>query len=248
MKFEQHKDTIIRLLLWLLMLLSLIASMRHVAWLFSTIELMDYASGWIAAVGFDFGIFLLTLIAHKYKEGSPQRRFIRAGIYTNAVLSAMANVMYGVEHQVPLERVSGLLWLLIPYVFALALPIMVVFLAEVLSREEENESRAFDKQQKKLAKSVTELSHPVSQSVTQSVPAAAQLVLAQVAQGVTSHRKIAGLTGLQRGQVGRAIQVLVAQGQLEKDSKGQARLPQRDTAETVGRDTAVTIQGFNYER
>ena len=135
--FEVIKDDLIRALLWLLMLLSLVASMRHVAWLFSTIELMNYASGWIAAVGFDFGIFLLTLIAHKYKEGTAQRRFIRAGIYSNAILSAIANVMYGVEHQVELVRVNGVLWLLIPYVFALALPLMVVFFAEVLSREED---------------------------------------------------------------------------------------------------------------
>lgn len=141
--FDYHKDSILRSMLWALMLIMLIASMRHVGWLFSTIEGMDIRASWIAAIGFDFGIFILTMRSRKYKIGTPQRRFIRFGIYANATLSSIANVMHGVEHQVELNRVNGLLWLAIPYIFSLALPMTVVFLAEVLSREEEAEAKNF---------------------------------------------------------------------------------------------------------
>ena len=222
MKFEQHKDSIIRLLLWLLMLLSLIASMRHVAWLFSTIELMDYVGGWIAAVGFDFGIFLLTLIAHKYKEGSPQRRFIRAGIYTNAVLSAIANVMYGVEHQVELSRVTGLMWQMIPYIFALALPIMVVFLAEVLSREEENETKAFEREQRQIARQTARIMPEVLPEDRQRPPEARQMSRAEklervyqaVAKGMARNRQIVVHTGFGRSSVTEYLTELANAGRI----------------------------------
>lgn len=243
--FDRHKDAIIRLLLWILMLLMLLASMRHVAWLFATIEGMNRASGWLGAVGFDFGVFLLTLIAHKHREGSAQRRFIRAGIYVNAVLSAIANVMYGVEHQVELVRVGGWMWQLIPYVFALALPIMVVFLAEVLARGEEAEAKAYEREQRQQAKQTARnLPDDLSQNGTGLVrlgiesgmalarPAAdaVRLVMEQMAQDVTAHRQICSNTGLGRGTVRQAIAQLVAQGALIKDAKGRASMPKNGTA------------------
>ena len=239
--FDRHKDAIIRLMLWLLMLLMLLASMRHVAWLFATIEGMNRASGWLGAVGFDFGIFLLTLIAHKHREGTAQRHFIRAGIYVNAVLSAIANVMYGVEHQVELVRVGGWMWQLIPYVFALALPIMVVFLAEVLARGEEAEAKAYEREQRKVARESgqagteggTALVRLDTESGMVLAPPAAdaeQLIMEQMAQGVTTHRQICSNTGLGRGTVRQAIAQLVAQGALIKDSKGRASVPKNGTA------------------
>lgn len=231
--FESIKDDLIRALLWLLMLMSLVASMRHVAWLFSTIELMNYASGWIAAVGFDFGIFLLTLIAHKYKEGTPQRRFIRAGIYANAVLSAIANVMYGVEHQVELSRVNGLLWLLIPYVFALALPMMVVFFAEVLSREEENESRAFERERRQINRQNAQRSAgQVAESPPDILPENGQvppesrqisraekieIVLKAVANGAERNRQIVAATRFGRSSVTEYLAKLAEDGRIIRE-------------------------------
>ena len=228
--FDRHKDAIIRLLLWLLMLLMLLASMRHVAWLFATIEGMNRASGWLGAVGFDFGIFLLTLIAHKHREGTAQRHFIRAGIYVNAVLSAIANVMYGVEHQVELVRVGGWMWQLIPYVFALALPIMVVFLAEVLARGEEAEAKAYEREQRKVAREGGQGGTESGTALARPAVDAARLTMEQIAQGVTAHRQICSNTGLGRGTVRQTIAQLVAQGALVKDAKGRASMPKNGTA------------------
>lgn len=220
--FDYYKDSIIRLLLWLLMLLSLIASMRHVAWLFSTLELGGQLAGWISAAGFDLSIFLLTLIAHKYKEGTPQRRFIRAGIYANAMLSAWANVMHGIEHQQQLARVDGLMWYVMPFIFSLALPMMVVFLAEVLSREEDHQARAFERREAKAARLSQTFSQAHGQTNGQTSPEPRQISrqdkVEQVRQilkgGPARNRQIVTKTGFGRASVSEYLAELLETGQI----------------------------------
>ena len=237
----------LRLGLWTLMLMLLIASMSHVAWLFSTIESLNLANGWIAAVGFDFGIFLLTMLANRQRTSVTQRRFIRIGIYVNAALSAIANVMYGVEHQVELERVHGFLWVMIPYIFALALPVMVVFFAEVLSSQEQALEKeleaAMRKEQKKQARLTAgqnrgqnrgqeagqETGQETGQGAGHDLVKKGQikrterldLVVEAVVKGRRSRAEIVEYTGIPKGSVSNLLNELYSHNRLKKNEFDQ---------------------------
>ena len=230
----------LRLGLWGLMLISLIASMRHVAWLYSTLELGSETAGWISAFSFDASVFLLTLIGVKYKQGTAQRRFIRIGIYTNAVISVLANIMHGVEHQQELERVNGLLWQAIPYIFSFAVPLMVIFLAEVLSRQESELEAEQRKQEKKEAKASgraggRELTETERTGVRESTrterlskPERLTKVAEAVAEGKRSRSEIAEYTGFAKSSVGDLLNELYQTARLVKNESGQPELPDFD--------------------
>ncbi len=245
----------LRLGLWTLMLISLIASMRHVAWLYSTLELGSETAGWISAFSFDASVFLLTLIGVKYKQGTAQRRFIRVGIYTNAVISILANIMHGVEHQQELERVKGFLWQIIPYVFSFAVPLMVVFLAEVLSRQESELEAEVRKQQKKEAKTGQNSGRTTGRELTETERASGrelaktgrltktermEKVAEAVAEGKRSRNEIAEYTGVPKSSVGDVLNELYQTGRLVKNESGQPELPSSEQFRSDSLDSLVS--------
>ncbi|WGK69463.1 hypothetical protein P0082_00985 [Candidatus Haliotispira prima] len=215
-----------RVALWILMVISLVASMRHVAWLYTTLELGSRFGGWLSAFSFDAGVLLLTMIARRYREGSAQRRFIRAGIYLNAAITIPANIMHGMEHQLELARVNGWMWLAIPFVFSVAVPAMVIFLAEVLSRQESELVREEQKAERRAAKAEAAAGRKPAESGRNSRPERLDKVAGAVASGHNSRAKISAETLIPRSSVGELLTELFDSGRLVQGESGRPELPE----------------------
>ncbi|MEM9423828.1 MAG: hypothetical protein AAF975_03440 [Spirochaetota bacterium] len=156
-----------------------------------------------------------------------------AGIYANAVLSAVANIMHGGEHQQELQRVSGFLWQMIPYVFSFAVPLMVIFLAEVLSRQESELEKEMAREEKKAARAAGESGgrsggqEPVKTGRLTKTERSDKVVEA-VVEGKRSRSEIAEYTGFPKSSVNDLLNELYRSGRLIKNEGGQPELPDSD--------------------
>lgn len=235
---------IIRLGLWVVMIFCLWASMRNVAWIFN---LMTYqfgnlpaAFGWISAIGFDVAILLLTFYARRFDKHSFHRRFTRIVLYSNGLLSIIANVLSGVEHLETLNRITGLVWQSIPVIFGIALPVQVICLAEILSNDEEQRTKQAEREAKREAKQASKTQaapghatghetdksgHGVDTGGQKSDSELDAELLALVQSGTTSQRKLAEATGQSKGRIQKRLDALVLSGQLEKLDSGQVSAP-----------------------
>ena len=150
--FEQYKDSIIRVLLWVLLISSLIATITNLAWAFSVVSPLGSRAAWFGAVSFDGAVLIISFYARRFADGSYPRRLARAIVITNTVISIYANVYRAIEFQRELVRISGAAWNSMPLVLGFALPLLTWALAEVLVSDETQRSNEFEREQKKAAK------------------------------------------------------------------------------------------------
>ena len=150
--FEQYKDGLIRLLLWVLLISSLIATITNLAWAFSVVSPLGSRAAWFGAVSFDGAVLIISFYARRFADGSYPRRLARAIVITNTVISIYANVYRAIEFQRELVRISGAAWNSMPLVLGFALPLLTWALAEVLVSDETQRSSEFEREQKKAAK------------------------------------------------------------------------------------------------
>lgn len=122
--------------LWLALILALVGSLNHVAWGFSTLSAGDMTLGYVQAVAVDIGLAALAL-------GIQQRRAKRQGtlrlwfgVVVFALVSTYANLLHGF-FAAELVNLPGdaPVWLLPlrPWLLSAVLPLMVVYLSEIVS-------------------------------------------------------------------------------------------------------------------
>ena len=136
-------------LLWLSLVLALAGSLKHLAGIFASID-DNTLMGWLQAIAIDAGLFAL---AYSIKVRKVARRSVKPlwfGVTVFTGISVYGNLSYG------LLATDGNLpgWILAskPYVLAASLPILVLFLSELLSDDRQHASEVAEREAKKVAR------------------------------------------------------------------------------------------------
>ena len=127
--------------LWLAYILALSASVSHVAGAFATIHAPgEWAAGWAAAVAIDAGLAALAYSIQQRKRAKRPTKSLWGGVVLFAGISAYANVLYALQHTGDLFRAI---------VLAASLPLLVVYLGEVVSSDDAAAAEAAEREQRR---------------------------------------------------------------------------------------------------
>jgi hypothetical protein len=128
----------VQYLLWLALILALAGSLKHLAAIFASID-GNIAFGWLQAVAIDAGLFAL---AYSIKVRKVAKRTVKPlwfGVILFSGISIYGNLAYG------LLATDGNLpaWIVTtqPYILAASLPVLVLFLAELISDDRQHMAR-----------------------------------------------------------------------------------------------------------
>lgn len=137
------KTRIASYVLWFAYILALFASVGHVAWAFGTLEQPgNEAAGWIAALAVDMGLAALAYGIQQRKRVGRGARDLWVGVLIFAGISAFANLLHAIA-----SEVSGVIvWasfdtidpltLIKAIVLSASLPLLVVYLGEIVSADD----------------------------------------------------------------------------------------------------------------
>lgn len=136
-------------LLWLSLVLALAGSLKHLAAVFASVDDNTFM-GAVQAVAIDAGLFAL---AYSIKVRKVARRSVKPlwfGVTVFTGISVYGNLAYG------LLATDGNLpgWIVAskPYVLAASLPILVLFLSELLSDDRQHATEVAEREAKKVAR------------------------------------------------------------------------------------------------
>jgi len=129
---------LVRAGLWLALALVLVGSLYHVAWGFSTLSQGDMRMGFVQAVAIDVGLAALTVGIQQRRRAQRPTRRLWAGVLMFAGVSTYANLLYGFGHSSDVVLKDAPVWLagLRPWLMSAVLPVMVVYLSEIVSENE----------------------------------------------------------------------------------------------------------------
>lgn len=120
----------IEILLWLALLLALAGSLKNLAAIFAAVD-GHWLMGWLQAIAIDAGVFALAFSIRVRKAQGRTARPIWVGLALFSAISIYGNLAYG------LLATTGQLptWMIVtkPYLLAASLPVLVLFLSELLS-------------------------------------------------------------------------------------------------------------------
>lgn len=117
-------------LLWLALVLAMAGSLKHLAAVFASVD-GDYLFGLIQAVAVDAGLFALAYSIRQRKATNKPTWFVWCGVALFSLISVFGNYIYGqtaLGGQVP----GWIVWLK-PIVLAASLPVLVIYLSEIVS-------------------------------------------------------------------------------------------------------------------
>jgi len=121
----------VHFLLWLALALALAGSLRHLAATYATVD-DNYPFGVVQAVAIDAGLFALAFSIRTRRAAKRTTKPLWAGLALFTGISIYGNLSYGLLAE------TGTLpqWIIAskPYVLAASLPILVLFLSELLFR------------------------------------------------------------------------------------------------------------------
>ncbi len=117
-------------LLWVSLALALAGSLKHLANVFSLVD-GDTLLGWLQAVAIDIGLFALAYTIKIRRVANRDTKPLWFGVILFSAISIYGNLAYGL---LAIEKVIPY-WIVVskPYVLAASLPVLVIFLSELLS-------------------------------------------------------------------------------------------------------------------
>ena len=117
-------------LLWVSLALALAGSLKHLANVFSLVD-GDTLLGWLQAVAIDIGLFALAYSIKIRRVANRDTKPLWFGVILFSAISIYGNLAYGL---LAIEKVIPY-WIVVskPYVLAASLPVLVIFLSELLS-------------------------------------------------------------------------------------------------------------------
>lgn len=147
---EIRRTSFVQAVLWLSLGLALAGSIKHVAWAFATLENGDLVSGYIQALAVDAGLFGLAFGIQRRKKQKRHTRGLWGGVVLFSLISAYANLLHGLAFATPIPVVLGE-WsnmqaagaffdfapALRPFLLSSVLPLLVIYLTEVVSEDRE---------------------------------------------------------------------------------------------------------------
>lgn len=155
---KNNKSKLANVTLWFAYILALLASVNHLAWAFGKLEFYSLI-GWIPALAVDFGLAALAYAIQQRKRAKRQTGMLWLGISAFSVISAFANLL----HAVAVVTSDGLItWQAILSIDALtlakaiilsaSLPLLVVYLGEIVSSDDAEAARVADREARRLEK------------------------------------------------------------------------------------------------
>jgi len=137
-------------LLWLALVLALVGSLRHVAWGFSTLEQGDLVAGYVQAVAVDVGLFSLAIGINQRKRQGRGTIVLWIGVLLFAGLSTYGNLLHGLVFKSDIGLTEWP-WLDLARPFALSgvLPLLVVYLSEIVGSDVSYAVQQAEKEAKK---------------------------------------------------------------------------------------------------
>jgi predicted DNA-binding protein (UPF0251 family) len=117
-------------LLWLALILALLGSLKHLAAIFAGID-DNIFMGWVQAIAIDTGLFALAYSIRQRKATNRPTRPLWLGVGLFSIISIYGNYTYGMlATGTPLP---GWITATKPIVLAASLPVLVLYLAELVS-------------------------------------------------------------------------------------------------------------------
>lgn len=129
-------------LLYLTLILSLASSLNHVAYAFSTVNNGSMIIGYGTGLAIDLGLLVLAASINHRKKQQKRTNMLWGGVFLFSAISIYANWLSGVVHlqtiEVATNQMGSFLIGLRPILLSGVLPILVIYLSEVLSSEYQN--------------------------------------------------------------------------------------------------------------
>lgn len=153
-------------LLYLALILALLSSLSHVAFAFSTVNGSNWTEAYLSAIAIDLGLLALAAGINRRKS---ERRGVKAlwfGVGLFSVISIYANWLSGVGHVAPLEDLNQValkdlsligeyLVSLRPILLSGVLPVLVIYLSEIVSGNHAVAQEMAHREAKKQARKVS---------------------------------------------------------------------------------------------
>lgn len=150
--------TSIRSLLYLALVLALGASLGHVAYAFATVNDGSMITGYMSAVAIDIGLLALAAGINIRKANNRPVRWLWVGVILFSLISVFANWLAGISHLTPIDADVGSFgrWLvsLRPILLSGVLPLLVIYLSEIVSSDYQNDQVVAQRQAQKEARAV----------------------------------------------------------------------------------------------
>lgn len=165
-------------LLWLALVLAMAGSLKHLATVFALVD-GDYLFGLIQAVAVDAGLFALAYSIRQRKAHSRSVWFVWCGVVLFSGISIFGNYVYGqtaLGGQLP----GWIVWLK-PIVLAASLPVLVIYLSEIVS-----DNATAVQPDNRLTKPAVQVSKPDNRLTVQSEPVKPVAVQSSVQVAVQS--------------------------------------------------------------
>lgn len=206
-------------LLWLSLILALAGSLKHLAAIFAGID-GNQLMGWVQAVAIDAGLFALAYSIRVRKVAKRSIKPLWFGVTVFTGISIYGNLSYG------LLATDGNLpgWIVVskPYVLAASLPILVLFLSELLSDDRQHANELAEREAKKTGK-IAQIASPSDNTLDTANAArlaekeAKKVQLAGIlaSEPEKSNSELATLLGVSRGTVRNYKTELATNGKAE---------------------------------
>lgn len=135
----------IQTLLWVALILALAGSLRHVAHVFSSID-GSINWGWVQALAVDVGLLALALGIMQRRRTKTTTWPLWLGVLLFSFISIYANLSYGLEFSGAMPQ-----WVISvkPYIMAATLPVLVLYLSEIVGSDFNQALRTAEREQKK---------------------------------------------------------------------------------------------------
>lgn len=117
-------------LLWMALVLALAGSLKHLATVFAGVDGNQFL-GWLQAVAIDAGVLGLSYSLRGRKTNRRSVKPLWLGISLFTGISIYGNLTYGLQHTI--GNLPYWITATRPYVLAATLPVLVLYLAEILS-------------------------------------------------------------------------------------------------------------------
>jgi hypothetical protein len=131
----------VQTLLWLALVLALAGSLKHLAAIFASVD-GNTAMGWVQAVAIDAGLFALAYSLKVRKAAKRSARPLWFGVTLFSAISIYGNLTYGLMHS---GELPGWIVTIKPYILAGSLPVLVLFLSELLSDDRQHAMAATER-------------------------------------------------------------------------------------------------------
>lgn len=221
--------TSIRSLLYLALVLALGASLGHVAYAFATVNDGSMITGYMSAVAIDIGLLALAAGINIRKANNRPVRWLWVGVILFSLISVFANWLAGISHLTPIVADVGSFgrWLvsLRPILLSGVLPLLVIYLSEIVSSDYQNDQivaqRLAQKEARKAKLGASDTGHviPGEQSVEERKAHLNDANETRQAHIDQRRARVAALTSEGMSQAAIADELGVSMATVKRDAK-----------------------------